>query len=786
VETEAMLEHLKSCHDCMQQIEALSTKDALIDLIRQARTVSNVPTGETVDGLVQRLRELRSEATCTHNAPDGKHLTEFLAAAQAPDELGRLGPYRVLQVLGAGGMGVVFRAEDPQLARLVALKAMLPRLAAGETGRQRFLREARAAAALKHDHVVSIYQVGEDRGVPFLAMEFLEGEPVDMRLRRAGKLPAAEVLRIGREIALGLAAAHKRGLIHRDIKPANIWLEAETGRVKILDFGLARAVGQENQLTQEGAIIGTPAYMAPEQARGQNLDARCDLFSLGCVLYRMATGAAPFHGTDVVSTLMAVANETPRPPQLLEPSLPKALADLIVKLLAKEAVDRPESAQVVAHELDQIAGELVRPVPAASHRKWWPAPAIAASLLAMLAMVVAGIVFFVQTPDGVVRVEIDDPKITLSIEGHTATITNADKQPISLKPGTHSLTITRGDFTFDTTSFQLKKGDKTTLRIDWLQGKRMVVAQDGTKIGEKEADRTDGTGPHGAPPPAPWPLDAKQARAQQEAWARHLGVDVEIENLLGMKFRLIPPGEFKMGTPQEEIDAYVAKAEAAGQPDYVAHFLKLEAPQRLLSIDEPYYLGVHEVTQKAWRTVMESNPSANRNSIDLPVENITWLEAATFCNRLSELEKRLPCYRLDGDRAEWLGGDGYRLPLAEEWEYACRAGSTTKYSFGDDPASLGDYAWFAGNSSGHTQPVGRKRPNPFGLYDMHGNVWELVTYAKTQWKSLPKGSFFIRCRGGDYNGQPNRLRSPAISNTRSEVRSVWVGIRVVRPVSRDR
>ena len=154
-------------------------------------------------------------------------------------------------------MGVVFRAEDPQLLRPVALKAMLPALAVSESARQRFVREAQAAAAIRHDHIVSVYQVGEDRGVPYLAMEFLEGEPIDKRLHRQRKPLTAEVIRVGREIALGLAAAHKRGLVHRDIKPANIWLEAETGRVKILDFGRARAATEGGKLTQLGAIVGT-------------------------------------------------------------------------------------------------------------------------------------------------------------------------------------------------------------------------------------------------------------------------------------------------------------------------------------------------------------------------------------------------------------------------------------------------------------------------------------------------------------------------------------------------
>ncbi|HEV3445082.1 MAG TPA: serine/threonine-protein kinase [Gemmataceae bacterium] len=281
-------------------------------------------------------------------------------------------------MLGAGGMGVVFQAEDPQLQRLVALKAMLPGLAASDTAKQRFLREARAAAALKHDHIVTIYQVGEDRDVPFLAMEFLEGEALDDRLKRVGKLPVAEVLRIGRETALGLAAVHNRDLIHRDIKPANIWLESvvrspwsvakekqdsatDSGprttdyRAKILDFGLARTSSDDAHLTQTGAVVGTPSYMAPEQAQGNNIGPPCDLFSLGCVLYRMATGELPFKGRDMVSTLIAVATEDPRPPHELQSGLPPALSKLIMDLLAKEPGERPASAQAVVETLEHIA-----------------------------------------------------------------------------------------------------------------------------------------------------------------------------------------------------------------------------------------------------------------------------------------------------------------------------------------------------------------------------------------------------------------------------------------------
>ncbi len=234
-------------------------------------------------------------------APDGGHtslLTEFLAPPQAAGELGRLGGFRILKILGHGGMGVVFQGEDPRLGRQVAIKALLPHLAGSTSSQQRFLREARAAATLEHDHIVPILQVGEERGAPFIVMPLLKGESLEDRLRRDAALPLPEVLRIGRETAEGLAAAHEKKLIHRDIKPANLWLEAPRGRVKILDFGLARPVAQESCLTQHGAVIGTPAYMAPEQGGGQAVDTRCDLFSLGVVLYRLCTGQLPFHGSD--------------------------------------------------------------------------------------------------------------------------------------------------------------------------------------------------------------------------------------------------------------------------------------------------------------------------------------------------------------------------------------------------------------------------------------------------------------------------------------------------------
>jgi serine/threonine protein kinase len=309
------------------------------------------------------IHHKRPMSTSQLDGNDGQYdcgLGDLLAPPQHPDEIGTLGTYRVLKLLGYGGMGVVFQAEDPALERLVALKTLLPALAVSTEARNRFVREAKAAAAIKHPHVVTIFQVGEDRDVPFLAMEFLEGETLNDRLNREIALPAAEAARIGREMAEGLAAAHKVGLIHRDIKPANTWLEGKQGHVKLLDFGLARSTGEQTQLTQNGALIGTPAYMAPEQGNGVPLDARCDLWSLGVVLYRMCTGELPFKGTSTLSVLKAVALHDPPPPAQRNASIPVALSDLIMELLEKVPAKRTASARRVVEVLREVEASLAQ------------------------------------------------------------------------------------------------------------------------------------------------------------------------------------------------------------------------------------------------------------------------------------------------------------------------------------------------------------------------------------------------------------------------------------------
>ncbi|MFN4261004.1 MAG: protein kinase domain-containing protein, partial [Gemmataceae bacterium] len=363
-EAAEMEQHLVSCPRCVHTLHELKASDTVIEALRARKDIPMEKDDAALKAQMKRLIEMPSAVNeptidATSSATPTGPAFDCLSPPLQEGEIGRLAHYRVLKVLGEGGMGTVFQAEDTHLDRLVALKVMKPEVAKNPSAKQRFTREAKTCATLKHDHIVTIYQVGEERGVPFLAMEFLEGLPLDRLLEGNKKLSIAQILRIGKEMAKGLSAAHEKGLIHRDIKPGNIWLDKSNGRVRILDFGLARAAASDDvHLTQSGVIVGTPAYMAPEQARAEEVDARADLFSLGVVLYRLCAGVLPFKGKDTMSMLMALAMDMPRPVREINAAIPAEVADLIMKLLAKNAQDRPQSAKEVVQIIQTIERNL--------------------------------------------------------------------------------------------------------------------------------------------------------------------------------------------------------------------------------------------------------------------------------------------------------------------------------------------------------------------------------------------------------------------------------------------
>ncbi|OWK45593.1 serine/threonine-protein kinase [Fimbriiglobus ruber] len=277
---------------------------------------------------------------------DGDDHSLFLAPSSRPDSLGRIGHYEVLQVLGRGGFGIVFRAFDDVLHRVVAVKVLAPHVAATSPARKRFLREARWSAAVRHENVVQVYEVGE-QPLPYLVMEFIPGESLQALLDRTGPLEVSEVVQIGRQVAAGLAAAHAQGIVHRDIKPANILIESGPNRhVKITDFGLARSA-DDASLTQSGIIAGTPMFMSPEQAHGSPIDHRADLFSLGSVLYAMCTGRPPFRAAGTLAILKRVTEDAPRPIRDVIPEVPSWLCDIVARLHAKNPADRLATAREV-------------------------------------------------------------------------------------------------------------------------------------------------------------------------------------------------------------------------------------------------------------------------------------------------------------------------------------------------------------------------------------------------------------------------------------------------------
>lgn len=869
-ERESLAEHLLYCDACVGTAETITVGDDLTEALRTRRVMA--ADQSAIQEVIERAKQLRAtgetvevdETIVTRALPQPadieslKHEEEitFLAPAEQADELGWLGGYRVLEVLGVGGMGIVFRAEDPQLKRQVALKAMKPAVATSRSAKDRFLREARATAAIEHDNIVHIYQVGEDLGVPFIAMQFLRGESLQDRLVRESRLSPAEVVKIGREMADGLEAAHRQDLVHRDIKPDNIWLEEGSGRVKIVDFGLVRSADSDAGLTQAGMVLGTPRYMAPEQAQGQVVDHRCDLFSLGSVLYRIASGKSPFEGSNITATLIAVAQATPKPVVEIHKEIDPDLAALIMRLLSKDRDARPQTAAEVSQQLADIGRKIdtsdgvsspgptdavaatasfpIRPIaenlptivkqPA---RRTIPRPSkkagasggnnrtklIAAGLGGALVLL-AAIVFFVRIGKYDVQITLDDPSMSLKVDGE-AVLIEGNGEPIRLSAGEHTLHVEMNGFESDTDRFTVKKDGKNAVHVARLDGKLKIVA-DGkpavpsntvastakTNAGSPGSERVlSATGSPSTPPLPIAPFDARQARAHQEAWAKYLGTTVETTNSVGAKMILIPPGEFLMGSSDEQLAQLAAIVNERGGDNkkwLIDFSQKNEVPQHRVVLTKPILLAATEVTVGQFKRFVEATGYLTGTKLDdkanpdekgkdwrnpgyavtdeLPVSQVSWNDANAYCAWLSREENV-----------------EYRLPTEAEWEFACRAGTTTQFSFGDDEAKVSEYGWYHSISGGSPRPVATKLPNAFGLFDMLGNLEEVCGdgYEATAYSNRtglvvnpagPLTGYVHAQRGCSWRHAPFELRSAMRYPGGSTNRYDAIGFRVARTV----
>jgi serine/threonine protein kinase len=347
---------------------------------REVGDPTAAPLDPTLSRFLERLREVKSPLRA--GFADAVDLY-FLRPADQPGLLGMLGHYEVSEAIGHGGMGIVLKAYDPTLHRFVAIKVLAAAVAGSATARRRFTREAQACASVAHEHVVTVHGVHETDGLPYLVMQYVPGESLQARLDRTGPLDTTEVVRIGMQTAAGLAAAHAQGLIQRDIKPANLRLENGLARIKITDFGLAR-MADDVQLTQNGVVAGTPEYMAPEQARGESVDHRADLFSLGSVLYAMCTGHPPFRGSSALAVLRQVSEHGAVSVRSLNPDTPAWLETVISGLMAKDPADRFQSAAEVADLLEGYLAHLRQPtsvaLPAIPARFAWRLSSLERSL----------------------------------------------------------------------------------------------------------------------------------------------------------------------------------------------------------------------------------------------------------------------------------------------------------------------------------------------------------------------------------------------------------------------
>lgn len=344
--------HLDGCVDCRQLLSSTAADDAA--WIEAQHFFSG-------DALHEDLSESRDTSNETVDEQESiVSLLKLLGPTDDPRMLGRIGPYEIVGVLGRGGMGVVFKAYEPSLNRYVAIKLLLPHLAASGAARMRFAREGRAAAAVIDDNVLPIFSVAEWQGVPYLVTQLSRGTNLQKRINESGPLELREILRLGMQASSGSAAAHAQGLVHRDVKPSNILLDGTVDRALLTDFGLARAV-DDASITCSGIIAGTPQYMSPEQALGGTVDARSDLFGLGSVLYTMCTGRPPFRAENSFAVLRLITDVHPRAIREINPDIPEWLCAIIRKLMSKQAEDRYQSAGEVSELLSACLAHVQQP-----------------------------------------------------------------------------------------------------------------------------------------------------------------------------------------------------------------------------------------------------------------------------------------------------------------------------------------------------------------------------------------------------------------------------------------
>ena len=528
--------HLESCPSCHETLAGLNLEDTLTeriaDVLKQEETegVENDSEQATEDSaevknLLNRLMSedfRRSAMAAVHGvqATQMEMLTDRaveVLSCLSPDEdsLGVIGDYKLIRLIGAGSMGVVFQAFDQTLERMVALKVLRPSL--GQAARDRFLTEAKLAASIEHINVVTIFQVGQVDRLAFMAMQWLPGQTLDSKLASEEPMDNEQIVEIVRQIAAGLTAAHQKQLVHRDIKPANLWICEEDQQLKILDFGLARVNDEASNLTATGVLAGTPGFMSPEQTLGADLDGRSDLFSLGCVLYRLLSGNTPFESPNVLATLKSIQSDHPTAPAQPDNDVDSDLSDVAMCLLEKDAADRPQTAsqtiQLLTNPRDQwtmdvpsYSGSSKRtavrsPTAAAtggrSGRRWatWTATTIGLLIVGIFGLLLSPQIIRIATNKGEIVIESSDENVEVQVlkNGKIIHVIDAKtQQSFSLDSGQYSLNAVAKQSVDSNNSFSIKPN-----QLIMKRGKTAIVSV--TQVSKQKGDQQVATAPSEQP-----------------------------------------------------------------------------------------------------------------------------------------------------------------------------------------------------------------------------------------------------------------------------------------------
>jgi formylglycine-generating enzyme required for sulfatase activity/tRNA A-37 threonylcarbamoyl transferase component Bud32 len=653
----------------------------LLDAIYDLELLAPKQMEEIVGQMRQQSKSAKEVAAeCVRRGWLTEFQAERLLAEQGKNLI--LGPYELLTRLGQGGMGEVFKARHRLLNRVVALKITRKELLSDPTNERRFLREIRATARLKHPNIVTVHDASCIGDTHFFAMEYIEGADLARLVKQQGPLPVHKACEYIRQAALGLQHAYEQGMVHRDIKPSNLLVTADGTLVKILDMGVARCRDAEgSDLTATGSVVGTPDYLAPEQATNSSaVDIRADIYSLGCTLYHLLAGHAPFPEGSSLEKALKHLHDQPSPIRTQRADVPPELAVVLEKMMAKKPSARYQQPVEIVQALASFCTVAsAGPAPAAAPAKPpAPDPAPRWNTRRLLA---AGVL--------------------MALIG---------------------------------------------LGIGWWQ---------------------------------PW-VDTTESRKQSYV------------NSIGMEFVWIPAGEFEMGSPPDE----------PGRGDD-------EGPVHTVTITRPFYLAAKETTRREFRLFY--NDSRYKTEAEPPgkgaeqwdPENNRWV-LKPDCNwllpgGLQDQNHPVVCIsRRDAETfCEWLSYKEhrtYRLPTEAEWEYACRAETTTRYGLGEtltpDMARFAPKSAFSteGGKGLRTEKAGAFSPNSWGLFDMHGNVWEWCAdyYSPTYYGDSPKNDptgpklteqFVVR--GGSWQSPASSCRAAARLAVSERTRRNDIGFRVL-------